>query len=192
VGFGGGWRRLSPPPLPFRGLFGAWIALGLASLVHALDRKYSAGEMQTEVLYSILMFVVFFAITDRRWLERFRRVVFAATALSFASIGLWWFSDRASSTYAFYNGPGLYSTYLVAVFPFVLLWTIGRDVAPRERWWSATLLAGVLVAGAVSLNRAFWIVAALQTASRAAGSRARAIACSRARSRWRCSRPGCT
>ncbi len=156
------WRHLKAPRIPLLPLFVAWGVLGLVSLTWAVDVAYSASELKTEALYSLLVFVLFFSLSDITWLVRFRYVILDATALSFAfalaSVSVVWQQEAG-----LYNGPGMYSTYLVAVFPFVLVWLIAAPSAIGVRVANGAVLLVVLIGAALTLNRAVWIAFGLQT-----------------------------
>lgn len=57
------WRALAVPPLPFKGAIGFWVLVALVSVLYATDPAYSLGEIKSEVGYSMLAFVAFFALT---------------------------------------------------------------------------------------------------------------------------------
>ena len=174
------WRSLAVPRIPLLWLFAAWAGLGLLSLTWAVDRDYSASELKTEALYPFLVFALFFALGEQPWLERFRRTLMAATLLAFASAVYWAVFSDWGYTGGFFNGPGMYSTYLVGVYPFALVWLLRRESTVRERWLHAAVLAAILAGGAITHNRMLWIVLAIQTLLlvaiwQGAGSRRRAV-----------------
>jgi O-antigen ligase len=158
------WRSLAVPRVPLLWLFAAWAALGLLSLTWAVDPEYSAGELKTELLYPLLTFVLFFALSDLQWLERFRRTLMVATLLAFVSAAYWAAFSGWGRTDGFFNGPGMYTTYLVAVYPFALVWVLKPGETSKERLAHALVLLAIFVGGAVTLNRMLWIVLAIQTA----------------------------
>jgi O-antigen ligase len=157
-----GWRRIAPPRIPLLWLLGAWALLGLMSLVRAVDRDYSGSELYTE-LRSILVFILFFALANAIWLQRFRVAFLVATALAFLSALYWQLFLHWGSTGAFFNGPGMYSTFLIAVYPFALTWMLWRSATRDERLLHAAIVVSILAGGAITQNRMFWIVVALQT-----------------------------
>jgi len=157
------WRQLDVPCIPLLRLLAAWAALGGISLFWAVDREYSASELKSEVLYATLVYVLFFVLTNLERLERFRRVILLATAASFASALHWTLWGGAGSTDAFFNGPGMYSTYLAMAYPFVLVWALDGAQSARARLVHALLLAGIFAGAAITLNRAIWIALALQS-----------------------------
>lgn len=157
------WRSLAVPRIPLLWLFAAWAGLGLLSLTWAIDPEYSAGELKTELLYPFLTFVLFFALSDLQWLERFRRALMVATVLAFVSAVYWAAFSDWGRTDGFFNGPGMYSTYLVGVYPFALVWLLRPESKVRERWMHAAAMAAIVVGGAFTYNRMLWIVLAIQT-----------------------------
>jgi O-antigen ligase len=158
------WRSLAVPRIPLLWLFAAWAGLGLLSLTWAIDPEYSADELKTELLYPFLTFVLFFALSDLEWLERFRRALMVATVLAFVSAVYWVLFSDWGYTGGFYNGPGMYSTFLVGVYPFALVWVLRLESTARDRWFHAAVLASIVAGGAVTYNRILWIVLAIQTA----------------------------
>jgi O-antigen ligase len=157
------WRQLAVPHISLLWLFGAWAVLGLLSLTWAIDLEYSAAELKTELLYPFLTFVLFFAVSDLQWLERFRRTLMAATVLALVSALYWAALPDGGRADGFFNGPGMYTTYLIAVYPFALLWVVKPDATLKERLAHALVMFAIFVGGAVTLNRMLWIVLALQT-----------------------------
>lgn len=158
------WRRLQVPRIPLLPLLGAWAGLGALSLLWAVDRAYSASELKSEVLYAVLVYILFFALADPRRLELFRRTMLAATAASFASALYWALWLEPNSTRAFFNGPGMYSTYLAMVYPFVLVWALDGSQSRRWRLAHLLLLALVFAGAAITRNRAVWLALALESA----------------------------
>lgn len=177
------WRRLEVPRIPLLPLFGAWAGWGALSLLWAVDREYSASELKSEVLYATMVYVLFFALTSPERLERFHRVILVATAASFGSAFYWALWLHPGSTAAFFNGPGMYSTYLVMALPFVFAWLLDAAQGPRARLLYALLFAGVLAGAQLTANRAVWLALAVQAVLVITLHRAPPLARSRARTR---------
>ena len=161
-----GWRHLSGQrrrdAMPMVSLLIAWASLGLLSLTWAVDRAYSASELQSEVLYAALVFALFFFLADRVWLKRWFQVVVATSLLSLLVVG-WRFGVGDTGLAKFYNGPGLYSTYLCVVYPIALIGLLQPDQSWRVRAALIGVRVVVAVGGWLTVNRTLWIVMGLQT-----------------------------
>lgn len=150
------------PPLPLKAPVILWTALAVLSLLWAVDPGYTLGEIQAEILYPLLAFLVFFGATRGRaelrlWLYCLLAV---AAAMSVAAIVLGRAGDNASPVRYVYAGVGSYTTFVVAVFPFavlVLLRMVPRRLPYAPLW---LLLPLLLVAAYLTYNRAFWIALA--------------------------------
>jgi len=157
------WKRVAPAPPRLLGvLLCVWGALGLLSLSWAIDVPYSSSELKSEFVHCAAVFLIFSAVTTQPRVETFRRVLRATTVLSFASVGYWATYLPPTSTAGYFNGPGMYSTFLCAVVPFLLQDALDRTQSQTARVVSCAVLAGAIVAGALTLNRLFPIVVGLQ------------------------------
>src|SRR5258705_2159109 len=82
------WRKLAPPSLPCKPVLLAWMAVAFLSLAWAVDPAYSLGEIKNEILYTMMAFVAFFAVTrDEADLRRLL-LALAAGALLLCSLAL--------------------------------------------------------------------------------------------------------
>lgn len=121
--------------IPFRQLaltkpFIAWAILATASLAWAVNPAYSLGEIKSEVVYSAVAFLFFYAITrNALQLRIFLWALIAALVAGAASAVIGWYrTGSITEATLLYNGVGSYSTFLVALFPFLALTWISTGV----------------------------------------------------------------
>jgi putative inorganic carbon (hco3(-)) transporter len=156
------WRRLAPPAIPCKPALLAWMAVALLSLVWAVDPAYSLGEIKNEILYTMMAFVAFFAVTrDEADLRRLL-LALAAGALLLCSLalesrmrlGLW-------NSEGIHGGVSAFAGYAIAVAPMLLL--LGSRLAAA--WRRAAVFALFLLVAATAfftLQRIVWWALALQ------------------------------
>ena len=156
------WRRLAPPAIPCKPALLAWIAVAFLSLVWAVDPAYSLGEIKNEILYTMMAFVAFFAVTrDEADLRRLL-LALAASALLLCSLalesrlrlGLW-------NPEGIHGGIAAFAGYAIAVAPMLLL--LGSRLAAA--WSRAAVFALFLLIAATAfftLERIVWWALALQ------------------------------
>lgn len=156
-------RRDGMPTLPLKMPFAVWLAVAGFSVVYAVNPKYSLGEIKTELLYSWLVFFVFFTQTRgaRDWNVWIGAIAASLLVLSLTNVWLWYSTANAISARYFYNGVGAYTTYLIAVLPFVIFFLFKMPVRGVGR----ALLRGspllLLVPAYLTMNRTVWIVVAV-------------------------------
>ncbi|BEQ15192.1 O-antigen ligase family protein [Desulfoferula mesophila] len=147
-----------------------YVAVTVFSLFTAVDMDYSLKELRSEVLRGLLFFYAgVHLIQEADNLKQFWGVILAGLAVM-TSAGLFIFFNEGGSLFnhavragSLHSGYGTLGTYLVLVWPYLLLapllWT-GRG----PRWlWAALLLATILMAY-VTYNRAAWLAMLLQAA----------------------------
>ncbi len=148
-------RRLVLPLL-------AWAALCAASWGWSIDPRYTASELKSEVLYPVLVFLTFYAgARDRvHWRLWTGAVLASLLVLGFAAIfeqflrGIW-VAERLHADL------GFYSTYLVLVFPFLLLLLLPETELTawlggfRVPLFALSFLA-LITSGAMTANRILW------------------------------------
>ena len=143
----------------------SWAALAFASLAWSVAPRYSLGELQAEVAYGLLTFVVFFlaALHLRRW-RLWWGAIIAGTLLVFLlqtaqALGI------QLSRHPMDGGPGPWSTHLVLVAPLLLAiawprpWGLERGTPVK-----AAALLMLLLAAADTDNRIIWAAFAAQLA----------------------------
>lgn len=156
------WRRLAPPRIPCKSAIGVWALIAALSLAGAVDPAYSAGEIKNEIVYTMMAFVAFFAITqqeaDLKWLLMSllagTMVLCVGAMQSIWQLGAW----QQSGT--FYGGTGAFAGYAAAVAPMLFLFAAYTP----ERWRRAAVIAVfalVAVTTLLSLQRFVWWVFAL-------------------------------
>ena len=157
------WRRFAPPPIPCKPALAAWVAVALLSLPGAVDPAYSTGEIKNEILYTMMAFIAFFAVTRRE--EDLRKLLITLFAGAFticvlalesrARLGAW----MDASTY---GGRASFVGYAVVLAPMLLLFGVlagGRRLAAV-----AALFLMVLVTAFFTQERIVWVTLFVQGA----------------------------
>lgn len=159
------WKRLLPArtPVPGKPAIALWISISLASLAYAVDPAYSFGEIQNEIVFTMMAFFAFHAIAAD---AKRARYLLRALALGLTIIGGWaaaaWFAHRLSwDESGGYGGIGIFATYLVTVAP-VLGWLMLEDESLRVRRIALGLLFFVLFLAVAAGQRAILPVFAIQ------------------------------
>lgn len=150
------WRRLHVPPIPCKAAIALWAAVAATSLLYAVDRPYTLGEIKNEVGYTMLAFFALFALTVD---EDRLRLVWVALSAAFVVIGAnalaTYFSSGEWPPQAWFGGSPGTTHHFVTAGPVVALgvwlWL------PRHFPWvlaAIGLLVGTL--GVLSEQRAIW------------------------------------
>ena len=175
--------RRGPAPIPMAGrtvlvpLF-AWAAWSWASLAWSIDPRYSLGQLEREVVDSLLVMLAFYvAARDARSV----RVLVIAALSSFAFFALLAIGMAATQGSwepgRYHVGVGPWSTWLVLVAPFLF-----ALIAPRPAGFGGgaklaalglALLLLLIVTARMTENRIVWIALGISfaTASLAAAWR---------------------
>jgi len=156
------WRRLAPPAIPCKPALLAWMAVAFLSLAWAVDPAYSLGEIKNEILYTMMTFVAFFAVTrDEADLRRLL-LALAAGALLLCALAL---ESRLRSGLwdpeGIHGGIAAFAGYAIAVAPMLLL--LGSRLAAA--WSRAAVFVLFLLVAATAfftLERIVWWALALQ------------------------------
>jgi O-antigen ligase len=155
------WRRFAPPTLPCRLPLAFWASIALLSLVGAVDPEYSLGEIKNEIVYALVAFVAFFAVTREE--GDLKRLLGSLLAGAFVlcvwaletrvRLGVW--PERGAG----FGGTAAFPGYVAIVVPMLLLfgaYTPGK----WRRLAAAALFLIVCVTGLLSLQRILvWILA---------------------------------
>lgn len=152
-------RRRGMPALPLKLPWILWASLALLSLLWAVNTDYSIGEINNEIVYTFLVFFVFYsqAREPAQWNSWIACLVAAVFTTSAAAIAAWHAGDAISERRWVYSGVGAYTTFAVTAFPFLMLTAVdARSKAfVRVALWLVALT--VLVAAYVGRNRMFWL-----------------------------------
>lgn len=161
------WRDL-----PLKGVFAAWAALALLSLLWAVTPAYSAREIKNEVFYPFLTYAVFFAIARGGIQLRILYSALTAMLIATAATSAWLrlnTGNVGNPAYIF-NGIGSYSTFVVAALPFAVLLWMRAGWIPRllmlaslwlvlaPLWYASTRTAWIAIA--LSLGAMLSLIAA--------------------------------
>lgn len=155
-------HRYEAPVLPLKGPFALWAIVALISLFSPVDLWETLSEIKSEVIYSFLAFFVFYTQTTnhRRWAVWITAVIAILFLLSVTNVFLWYRGADLGLPRYLYNGVAAYTTFLVTVLPFVLLFIFHLPVRGIGRW---LLRAAPLLLAApayLTLNRTVWIAVA--------------------------------
>ena len=161
------WWRERPPPPPRYLLvaMAAWTGIAIASLLWTIDFEYSQGEVRNEVVYPLVAFFSFYALTrgEEQW-----RVWLRVMVVSAGAIAVYAFANFARHadwyTKAYVGDRNAYSTYATLIAPALLVAMLDRGLGTRWRIVAFVALVLTLGAGALTQNRMMWpalVVAAL-------------------------------
>lgn len=176
------WRRFAPPTVPCRLPLAFWASIALLSLVGAADPGYSLGEIKNEIVYALMAFVAFFAVTrEESDLKRLLGSLFAGAFILCVGalearlrLGVW--PERGGG----FGGTAAFPGYVAIVVPMLLVfgvYTSGKWRRPA----AAALFLIVCVTGLLSLQRVLvWILAGQTAVALILLRRARLIRLSRA------------
>jgi O-antigen ligase len=155
------WRRLAPPTVPCRLPIAFWASIALLSLLGAPDPGYSLGEIKNEIVYTLIAFVAFFAVTrDEGDLKRLLSSLLAGALVicvlaleARLRLGMWPERDGG------FGGTAAFAGYAAVVAPMLLLFG-GYTPGKWRRLAAAALFLIVCVTGLLSLQRILvWILA---------------------------------
>lgn len=152
------WRTL-----PLKWSFCAWAILALVSLTYAVRPAYSLGEIKAEIVYSFLVYAAFYLLAARGviWRSVLWSMFVSLAVLSLTNIFLWKTTGDVDHPRYFYNGVGAFTTYLVTVFPFIILLLVTTSEHTVKKWFFSVLPLVFLVPVSLTTNRAFWVALAV-------------------------------
>jgi O-antigen ligase len=157
----GGWREM--PRLPLIAGWAAWMVMAGISVVYAQHRFMSLSEYRYEVLYTFGTWATWYTLARRRdgarWLGRVLIVVtVVALILGIAQFvpGQAWFD------FGRFGDVGTVSTFLITVLPLFLLFALRSRPRSATRAGALVMAACCLGAGFMTLNRTFWLAAAVE------------------------------
>jgi len=140
-----------------------WVLYGLAaalSLLNAVDPAYSLKELRAEVLKGVILFYtgVHFIRTEEHVKQVWAALMAGAGLMGFFALILFFIKGgnllhhymRAGSLH---NGYGGFGTYLVTIWPFVLLAPMAFDSARLKPLWMG-LIAITAFSGYLTFSRA--------------------------------------
>ncbi len=145
--------------IPLKWPIAIWIGAALLSVVWAVDPAYSLREIKNEILYTLLAFFVFYMQTQGRteWHWWLGWVSAAAVVAALAAILAW----RAGNPYDpgahFYGGVGSYTTFVVTIFPFLVLPLVEPSYSRMARFLWGLLPLALFIGVYLTSNRIFWV-----------------------------------
>jgi O-antigen ligase len=150
------WRRDPGPPVPLKLPLALWLGMALLSLAWARNPAYSLGEIRSEIVYGIVYFLAFFALTrERRHWNIFRGALLAGL-FTLAAIAVWIYARfRTLDADSYLGGVLSISSYLVTLFPMVLVGAFEFRENRRFAGWALAAALAVLLVGYLTFNRMF-------------------------------------
>jgi O-antigen ligase len=150
------WRRDPGPPVPLKLPFALWLGMALVSLLWARSPAYTLGEIRAEIVYGIVYFLAFFALTRGQWHWNVLRGALLAGLVVLSALGAWQYASTGDLNLDTVLGGVLsISSYLVTVLPLLL---VGAIEFRRDRRVLALVVAAAIAAllvGYLTFNRAF-------------------------------------
>lgn len=138
------WRARQWPRVPVRLPWLAFLVPALLSLTYSVSFGYSLGEIKSEIGIPFLIFAMTATIVrDERALLRFLYVLMAANVFLVAFSLMTWVmgeTTKDSLVGTLNTGVGYYSTYLVALMPFIALFLWHSHQLRRGAVWVGGLL----------------------------------------------------
>ncbi|MFL6714369.1 MAG: O-antigen ligase family protein, partial [Sulfurifustis sp.] len=151
-------RRIDTPAIPLKLPLVLWFGVASLTLLWAVNWHYTLSEIRTEILYSVLAFVIFYSqVRAPTRLNQWLTSLFAVTvAMSVAVIVLTYRHIDTDNPVAIYPGVGSYTAFVVTVFPYILfaLLSGGGGWFRRAALW--LVMALVIGAEVITHNRIFW------------------------------------
>ncbi|RJX33147.1 MAG: hypothetical protein C4525_09505 [Desulfarculus sp.] len=146
-----------------------YAATTVISLFTAVDFAYSLKELRAEVLKGVIIFytAVHFVEDEEQLAQAWGALLLGLAALAVAGLILFVHQGGSLFNYAvragsLHSGYGTLGTYLVMVWPYLLL---ARRAWPRRLWrwpWAGLAAASALLAYA-TYNRAAWLALVVET-----------------------------
>ena len=141
---------------------GVWALIAVISLAGAVDPVYSLREIKNEIVYTMVAFVAFFAVTrkesDLKWL--LVSLAAGASLICLSAIQWIWQFGAWQERFTFFGGSGAFAGYAAAVAPMLFL-VAAYTPERRRRAGAFAVFALVAVTTILSLQRAVWWVFAL-------------------------------
>ena len=146
-----------------------YIVLSLLSLISAVDWRYSLGEIKGELFKGILVYytAVHFVMRKKHLEQAWRALFWGVGLMVCAGLAIFFYYGgsllhhqlRAGSLHNGYGGLG---TYLVLVWPFVLLAPRGLPQGNKYLYWG--MICGTALLGYLTFSRAAWLGILVETA----------------------------
>ncbi|MFZ5587762.1 MAG: O-antigen ligase family protein [Thermodesulfobacteriota bacterium] len=159
-------RRLRATPLWLPIL--AYAAIAALSLVWAMDFRYTLKELRAEVLKGVVMYyaAAHFVHHERHLTQAWQALLAGAAVMGLAALVL--FATYGGNPLepfvragSLHSGYGSFGTYLVQVWPYLLLFGLAQEGA-RWRWaWLGLVLLAAL-SGYLTFSRAVWLAMVVQ------------------------------
>ncbi len=159
-------RRIKATPLWLP--LACYVATALLSLLTAVDWHYSLREFRAEVIKGLLMYyaAVHFVYHERHLYQCWSALCLCAGIMALAGLAL--FATYGGTPFSpfvragsLHSGYGAYGTYLVEVWPYLLLAPLAY---PGRRWlplWVGLILINA-VAAYLTFSRACWTAMVLE------------------------------
>lgn len=152
------WSTRTTPSIPFKLPLLLWAGMAFLSLSWAFDPAYTLGEIKNEIGYTMLAFFTFYSMTqgEHEWKLWNKMLVLGFLVISASGISAHWLAYGNWNENGPHGGVGDYSTYLILIFPFILMGAVKSPFTKFPGNLNWILLPILLVGGYLTLNRAFW------------------------------------
>ena len=170
--------RIPLPPWSITFSVAAWFAWSAASYFWSVKPRYTAGQLEREVLENIPVLAAFFIATcDTVTFRRYVTVVLATFAIMAALALGYALTPAGWDPMLKHNGVGPYSTYVVLTAPWLLSLIAPAPIGLRRRGLALLLGAAMLMllvaTARLTDNRMVWIALAAVFATAAVASAVR-------------------
>jgi O-antigen ligase len=156
--------RFTPLAIPLA----LYLAVAVASLFTAVDLRYSLRELRAEVLKGMLLFYAAaqFVRTGEHLEQVWRAILAGAAIMSLAGVVLFFTAgghplDPFMRAGSLHSGYGAFCTYLVTVWPYLLLAVYARAGQTLRPLLASLALVGA-VAAYLTFSRGAWLAMVLQ------------------------------
>jgi O-antigen ligase len=163
-------RQGFPGKTPLDWPLWAWLGVALLSLIWAVNPVYSFNEIKGEIFKGLVTYyLIFYSLNQEDRLKQIYLTLVLSNLLM-VFYNLQDFYSQGGSLFAFtirarslHSGYGSFGTYLITVFPFLLIGSFSPPLK-KFRWvlWGLILLN--LFCIYITFGRAMWLAVALEVA----------------------------
>lgn len=148
----------------------AWTAVAFFSLVWAVNPAYTRNEIVGEILKGLLVYyLVYFSLSREEHLQQVYLILMAGDCFMvvFDLLDFYWqggsFREYTIRARSLHSGYGSFGTYLITLFPFILLGCFS-PLLKKYHWPLRILLILNLFSIYLTFGRAMWLAVGVETA----------------------------